>query len=76
MMIGDDFKQMMVNAVKEFVTGPLGSQMELAQCNVLPDSKEMMYAIFAQSVGYNCGCISKKSEHWRKNPLHSYSLPE
>ncbi len=33
-------------------------------------------AIFAFSVGYNCGCISNAREHCNKNPLHSSARPE
>ncbi len=30
-------------------------------------SRDMMNVIFALSVVYNCGCISKASENWRRN---------
>lgn len=28
------------------------------------------------SVGYKCGCISRTSENWKSNPLHSSAEPE
>lgn len=30
---------------------------------------------FVRSVGKSCSCISRVSEHWRRNPLQSSSKP-
>lgn len=58
------------------VSGPACNQIDSAHCNAGPDSREIVYAIFAWSVGELEGCIANLREHWSKNPLQFPAMSE
>ncbi len=59
-----------------WVTGPDCDQIVSAHWRALPVNREITKAILDFSVGYICGCISRASEHCKRNPLHSSATPE
>ncbi len=57
------------NGLREF-------QRASAHCRALPDSRDMINAIFALSFTNWWGCNSKYREHWSKKPLQAAASPE
>ncbi len=59
-----------------WVTVPVCDQLVSAHWRALPVERDMIKVILDFSVGYRCGCISRDSEHCKRNPLHSSATPE